>query len=131
MSAQNRHVAPAASASPPVLAFRSLALASVVVLAWQFVTAAGLFTGGDVGPHGVGAIVLHVVTGLTALAAIWLRGVQGGPWWPTVVAAAVFAFTFVQAWFGEIPGLIVHVPGAMALTVGSVWLAAWSFLRLR
>ena len=130
MSAQNHHVAAAAPPSAPVLALRSLAVASVAVLAWQFVTAAGLLTGGDVGPHGTGAIVLHVVTGLTTLAAVWLGAVRG-PWWPAVLAAAVFAFTFVQASFGEISGLSVHVPGAMALTVGSVWLAAWGFLRLR
>lgn len=132
MSAPNRHVAaPTSTSTVPVLALRSLAVATVVVLGWQFVTAAGLFTGGDAGPHGTGAIVLHVVTGLTALAAGWLGGVRGGPWWPTVVAAAVFAFTFVQASFGDLAGLVVHVPGAMALTVGSVWVAAWSFLRLR
>ncbi|MEJ8280038.1 hypothetical protein [Pseudonocardia spirodelae] len=132
MSAQHRHAAPPAPAtSPPALALRVLATASVVVLAWQFVTAAGLFSGGDAGPHGTGAIVLHVVAGLTAVAAVWLRATAGGPWWPTVVAVAVFAFTFVQAWFGEIPGLVVHLPGAMALVAGSTWLATWSFLRAR
>lgn len=131
MSTQNRHSAPEVSPSAPVLALRTLAIAALVVLAWQFVSAAGLFTGGSVGPHGTGAIVLHVVTGLTALAAVWARSARGGPWWPAVLAAAVFAATFVQAQFGELTSLIVHVPGAMVLTVGSVWLAAWSVLRLR
>jgi hypothetical protein len=129
MSVPHRHAAPDVTRSTPVLALRVLATASVVVLAWQFVTAAGLFTGGDVGPHGIGAIVLHVVTGLAAAAAVWLCVVTAGAWWPSVLAAAVFAFTFVQAWFGDIAGLIVHVPGAMALVAGSVWLVAWSFLR--
>lgn len=129
MTVPHRHAAPDAVRSTPVLALRVLATASVVVLAWQFVTAAGLFTGGDVGPHGAGAIVLHVVTGLAAAAAVWLRVVTAGSWWPSALAVAVFAFTFVQAWFGSIPGLVVHVPGAMALVAGSVWLAAWSFLR--
>jgi len=131
MSSQNRHVAPDTASPAPVLALRALAVASVAAIAWQFVTAAGLFTGGPVGPHATGSIVLHVVTGLTAGAAIWLRTRTGGPWWPSVVASAVFVLTFVQGYFGDIPGLVVHLPGAMALTAGSVWLAAWSFLRLR
>ncbi|MBC3192410.1 hypothetical protein H7X46_15195 [Pseudonocardia sp. C8] len=131
MPAPNRHASPDRPAPAPVLAFRVLTLAAVAVLAWQFVTAGGLFTGGDPGLHGAGAIVLHVVTGLAALAAGWLRAVRAAPWWPVAVAASVFAFSFVQAWFGEIPGLVVHVPGAMALTAGTVWLAAWGFLRLR
>lgn len=131
MSSQNRHAAPDTASSAPVLALRVLAVASVAVIAWQFVSAAGLFTGGDLGPHAAGSIVLHVVTGLAAGAAIWLRSRNGGPWWPSVLAVAVFAFTFVQGYFGDYPGLVVHVPGAMALTAGSVWLAAWSFLRLR
>ncbi|BBG02414.1 MULTISPECIES: hypothetical protein [Pseudonocardia] len=131
MSTQNRHVAPDSASAAPVLALRVLAVASVAVITWQFVTAAGLFTGGAVGPHAAGSIVLHIVTGLTAGAAIWLRTRNGGPWWPSVVATVVFVLTFVQGYFGTIPGLIVHLPGAMALTAGSVWLAAWSFLRLR
>jgi hypothetical protein len=135
MSTPNRHASPSSSPSSspsvPVTALRALAVASLVVLAWQFVTAAGLFSGGDVGPHGTGAIVLHVVTGLAAAAAAWVRLTRGGPWWPTVLAAVVFGFTFVQAWFGEFSGLLVHVPGAMALTAGTAWLTAWSFLRLR
>ncbi|ANY09276.1 hypothetical protein [Pseudonocardia sp. HH130630-07] len=131
MTTPNRHGAPASPAAPPVLALRVLSVLTVLSLAWQFVTASGLFTGGDVGPHGTGAIVLHVVAGLTALAAVWLRLTAGGPWWPSVLAAVVFGLTFVQAAFGDIPGLVVHVPGAMVLTTGSVWLAAWSLLRSR
>ena len=137
MPAPNQHTStqhsPVAAGRPaaPVLALRVLTVATVVVLGWQFATAAGLFTGGGAGPHGAGAVVLHVVTGLTALAAGWLGGVRGGPWWPAVLAAAAFGFTFVQAAFGEISGLVVHLPGAMALTVAAVWLTAWSFLRVR
>ncbi|MBN9734030.1 hypothetical protein Ae168Ps1_0185c [Pseudonocardia sp. Ae168_Ps1] len=130
MSTPNRHVAPASSPTAPVVALRALTVASLVVLAWQFVTAAGLFTGGGVGPHGTGAIVLHVVTGLAAAAALWVLLARGGPWWPSALAVVLFAFTFVQAWFGDFPGLVVHVPGAMALTAGTAWLTAWSFLRL-
>ncbi len=42
-------------------------------------------------------------------------------------AAGVFALTFLQAWLGSHGGIAVHIPLAMVLTVGSVWLAAWSF----
>lgn len=124
---------PAAAGRPAaaVLALRVLTVATVAVLGWQFVTAAGLFTGGGAGAHGTGSIVLHVVTGLTALVAGRLGLSRGGPWWPTVLAAAMFGFTFVQGAFGEISGLAVHLPGAMALTVAAVWLTAWSFLRVR
>lgn len=118
------------STTPTVIAARALAVLSVVTLTWQFVTAAGLFTGGGAEPHGTGAIVLHVVTGLLALALVAHRLVAGGPVWPAVLAIVVFGLTFVQAYYGSIPGLIVHLPGALALTAGSVWLAAWSFLRL-
>ncbi|WP_224389965.1 hypothetical protein [Pseudonocardia sp. ICBG1293] len=107
-----------------------LATASVVVLAWQFVTAAGLFTGGAVGR-----------TASARSCSTWSRaghggrGVAAGGHRRAVVAdgpgrRGLRDFT-CQAWFGEIPGLIVHVPGAMALVAGSVWLTAWSFLRAR
>lgn len=111
--------------------FRALAVLTVAVLAWQFGTAAGLITGGGDAPHETGAIVLHVLTGLLAAAALWHRATAGGPLWPTVLAVVLFALTFVQAYFGSMSGLIVHLPGALVLTVGTVWLAAWSFQRVR
>ncbi|MFP5070043.1 hypothetical protein ACLFMI_10295 [Pseudonocardia nantongensis] len=119
------------STTPIVVGVRALAVLTVANLAWQFVTAAGLFTGGGAGAHGTGAIVLHVVTGLLALALVAHRLVAGGPVWPAALAVVVFGLTFLQASYGSIPGLIVHLPGALILTTGSVWLAAWSFLRLR
>lgn len=129
-----RHAAsPATTGTTPVTVsvFRSLAVGAVAVLGWQFVTAAGLFTGGGAGLHGTGSIVLHVVTGLLTTAALWHRSTAGGPLWPAVLAAVVFVLTFVQGWFGSIPGLVVHLPGALVITAGTVWLAAWSFLRMR
>lgn len=108
--------------------FRVGAMASLVVLLWQFVTA-----GEIVGRHGggalhyVGAIVLHVVTGLTFLIAVAGWRLRGHPVWVTVTAAVVFVLTFVQATVGEDHLFTVHVPGAMILTVGVMILAVWSF----
>ena len=100
---------------------------AVVVLAWQFVTAGELLPrGGPVELHATGAIALHVVLGLLAIAAIQLAGAARGPWWPAVLAVLVFLLSFVQAYVGSNGPLAVHVPCALVVTVGTVWLAAWS-----
>lgn len=130
MTTENRHVAPDAAFAAPVIALRVAAVATVAVLAWQFVSATGLLTADGIGGHAIGAIVLHVVSGLAAVDAIWLRVTRGGPMWPPVLATVIFGLTFVQASLGDTAGLPLHIPGAMVLTTGSVWLAAWSFLRL-
>ncbi len=120
-----------------VAVLRSLqvtAALSVLVLLSQFITAGDLVTrggGGEAvaGIHATGAIVLHVVTGLATIAAALVWRLRGAPLWPAVLAAVVFVLTFVQAYFGGYSTLYVHVPGAMILTVGSVWLLIWSFGR--
>jgi hypothetical protein len=120
------------TAAPAVVtALRVLSVLTVVVIVWQFVTAGSLVGGGSggeaaEGAHGAGAIVLHVVSGLTMVAAalVW-RG--GAALWPLVVAALVFALSFLQAYLGSYGPISVHVPGAMVLTVGAVLVAAWSF----
>lgn len=111
-------------------ALQVTAVLSVLTLLFQFVTAGQLFgRGGPEDLHGAGAIVLHVVTGLLTIAAVLHARSTSGPWWPAVLAAVVFVLTFVQAWFGSGATLAIHVPGAMILTVGAVWLAAWSLAR--
>jgi hypothetical protein len=107
------------------------AVLAVLNLILQYVTAGQILPRGGpaIGTHATGAIVLHVVTGVLALAAILYARAQRGPWWPPVVAVLVFVCSFVQAYFGEEGNLKVHVPGAMVLTVGIVWLTAWSFTR--
>src|ERR1700712_1598940 len=107
------------------------AVLAVLNLVVQYVTAGQILPRGGpaIGVHATGAIVLHVVTGLLALAAILYARAQRGPWWPPVVAVLVFVCTFVQAYFGDEGNLKVHVPGALVLTVGIVWLTAWSFTR--
>lgn len=119
----------AAPNAPATLrALRVTAVLTVASLAWQFVTAGQLFgdDGGPVGLHAGGAIVLHVLSGLTAIAALLHLRRSRGPAWPSVLAAVVFALTFLQAADGGLETLWVHVPGAMVLTGGTVWLAAWS-----
>jgi hypothetical protein len=115
-------------AGGPLRGVQVAAVLSVVVLAWQFVTAGALLPrGGPLGAHAAGAIVLHVALGLLTIAAVlWARSARG-PWWPAVVSAVVFVLSFLQAYAGEHGNLALHVPCAMLLTVGTVWVAAWSF----
>ena len=51
--------------------------------------------------------------------------------WPHLLAvvAGVFVLTFAQAYLGDRQTLFVHVHGAMVLTVGAVWVLAWSLTR--
>ena len=109
-------------------ALQVFALLSVISIAWQFVTAGRLFPG-DEELHAAGAIVLHVVTGLTAI-------VAGAHWYRTrtspsvaVLAVVVFVLTFVQAATGGRSSLAIHIPGAMVLTIGTVWVLVWSVGR--
>src|ERR1700712_3251372 len=122
---------PAVRTSDPLLtAVRVLAVLTVVNLLWQYVTAGQLFPrGGPEELHSAGAVVLHVLSGLTALAALAYWRLRGAPLWPGVLAAVVFVLSFVQAYYGDRSTLYIHVPGAMILTIGAVWVAAWSLTR--
>jgi uncharacterized membrane protein len=111
---------------------RIAALASVLALLWQFVTAGQLVTGNDIrGLHAVGAGALHVTTGITVIAAFlhWRRTRADQP--VLVVAAVVFLLTFVQAALGGAGAVAAHVPGALVVTVGVVWLAVWALRAAR
>ncbi|TCK24470.1 hypothetical protein [Pseudonocardia endophytica] len=115
--------------SAPVRALQATTTLVLLVLAWQFVTAGQMIPrGGPEELHAAGAIVLHVASGLAVVAAFLLNRTARGPWWPTVLTAVVFVLTFVQAYTGSHGVLAVHVPCAIVLTVGSVWVAAWSWL---
>ena len=116
----------APTASRPLLTgLKVTAALAVLVVLWQFVTAGQLFSqdGGPVEAHEAGAIVLHVVSGLAAIAAVllWRQGAVAA--WVAALAVVVFAFGFLQAALGGFDTLYVHVPGAMILTGGTVWLA--------
>jgi hypothetical protein len=111
-------------------AVQATAVLSVLTLAVQYVTAGQMLPrGGPVDIHATGAIVLHVVTGLLTIAAVLYGRAQRGPWWPAVLAAVVFVLSFVQAYDGSHTNLALHVPGALVLTLGTVWVTAWSFTR--
>jgi hypothetical protein len=122
---------PAVRTSDPLLTtVRVLAVLTVVNLLWQFVTAGQLFPrGGPAELHSAGALVLHVLSGLAAIAALAYWRLRGAPLWPGVLAAVVFVLSFVQAYYGDRSTLYIHVPGAMILTIGAVWVAAWSLTR--
>jgi hypothetical protein len=106
---------------------QAAAVLSVLVLFWQFLSAGRLLVGEDAtGGHGAGAIALHVTTGLL-LAATVLHGRRTRVWWPAALAAVVFVLTFVQAALGSAGSIGTHVPLALVVTVGVVWLTAWSF----
>jgi hypothetical protein len=96
---------------------------SVLSVLFQFVTAGQLLGsgGGSVAVHGAGAIALHVVTGLTTVVAFLLARRDRAFLRPALVAAVVFVATFVQAALGSAGNLALHVPGAMVVTVGAVW----------
>ena len=104
------------------------AVLTLVSLAFHYVTAGQLFPrGGPEELHAGGAIVLHVLSGLTAVAAVLLVRRGGAPTWPAALAVLLFVLTFVQAATGGRDTLWIHVPGAMVLTVGARWLTAWAF----
>lgn len=105
-----------------VRAFQILAGLAVVNVLVQFLTAGQLFpNGGPVQAHGAGAIVLHVVSGLAAVAAVLLWRQQQLGVRAMVLAVVVFGFTFLQAYWGGYSSLWIHVPGAMILTLGVAW----------
>lgn len=124
---------PRAGTAAALRALQAAAVLTVLELLWQFVTA-----GDMVGPvqdraarelHEAGAIGLHVLTGVLTIAAIWLWRTRGTAAWPAVLSAVLFVLSFVQAYLGDGETLSLHVPGALVLTVGSVWVLAWSFSR--
>ena len=122
------------SAPALLLALRATSVLTVLVIASQFVTAGPLVQQTPAaetaeGIHATGAIVLHVVSGLSMLAVAALWRAAGTVLWPTVVAALVFALSFAQAYLGSHGPIAVHVPGALVLTIGAVVVAAFSFSR--
>ncbi|GAA3561486.1 hypothetical protein GCM10022197_16400 [Microlunatus spumicola] len=110
------------AATSLVRAFQVLAGLAVLNVLYQFVTAGQLFpNGGPEEAHAAGAIVLHVLSGLAAIVAVLLWRQQRLGVRPMVLAVVVFAYTFLQAYWGGYDSLWIHVPGAMLLTVGVVW----------
>lgn len=122
MTTTTGHAEPATRAGALLRVFQIFSTLAVLVVLFQFITAGQLFPdGGPEGAHSAGAIVLHVVSGIAAIAAFLLwRGKAVGTGL-LVLAVVVFGFTFVQAAIGGRSSLYVHVPGAMLLTAGVTW----------
>jgi hypothetical protein len=116
-----------------VRSLRISAALSVLTVVWQGATAGELLMRHPtaLGYHSAGAIVLHVFTALTALAAFLLWRRSRAPLWPTVLAAVVFVATVCQAALGDGGILYLHVPLALLLMLGSAWLLTWSVLQVR
>ena len=112
-------------------ALRITAVSATVEVLYQGLTAGQILVQNQsaLELHGGGAIVLHVLTGLTAIAAGLYRRATRGPWWPAVLSAVVFVATFVEALYGHAPTLYVHVPLALLLVIGITSVAVWSFTR--
>ena len=110
-------------------ALRVVATLSVLMIVLQGVSAGEILSRNRSAEslHFGGAIVVHVLTGLTALVAVLIARRERGPWWPTAIAVVVFAVGFAQAAIGEAGILAVHVPLAMLLLVGAVTVMLWSF----
>jgi uncharacterized membrane protein len=123
--------APTTTAIPTLL--RIVATLSVVFIVLQGLSAGGILSRVRVAEslHFGGAIVVHVFTGLTVVAAFLLVRHGQGPRWPTALAAVVFVVGFVQATVGEAGLLLVHVPLAMLLLAGAVVVMGWSFAGAR
>ena len=102
---------------------QAFAALSVLTVLFQFITAGQLFPqGGPAGAHAAGAIVLHVVSGVAAVLAVigWRRGQLSLRL--TVLAVVVFAYSLLQAAWGGRSSLWIHIPGAMVMAAGVVWL---------
>ena len=126
------HVTATSAPTTLLRGLQVLAALAVLNVLYQFVTAGQLISGNaPVDAHGIGAIGLHVLSGLTALTAVllWRRGqVTRGL---AVLAVVVFLFTFLQAYLGSHGSLTVHVPGAMLLTAGVTWVLVASLRTAR
>jgi hypothetical protein len=110
-----------------IRAVQVAAVQTVLSLLWQFSTAGHyLADGTGYNLHKYGAVVVHGTTFLLVVAT-FLHSRAGGPRWPVIVSALVFVCTFVQAAVGHAKNLSAHVPGALVLTVGIVWVTAWAF----
>lgn len=121
------------AATTSLRTFQVLATLSVLIVFYQFLTAGQLLpqepAASLVTLHAAGAYGVHVFTFLTTAAALWHYRRSGGPLWPTVLAGGVLVVGFVQAYYGNRNTLYIHIPGAMLLTAGVVWIMVWSFGR--
>jgi hypothetical protein len=114
-------------------ALQITAVLCTLELLFQGTTAGEILNGSEavVSVHGGGAIVFHVLSLLMLIAAFLLWRATGGHVWTVVISAAVFVIGLAQAYVGDRGVLSVHVPLAIALTLATAWVLAWSFLTGR
>ena|ERR1700754_4496664 len=114
-----------------LLALRILSVLSVLNVIYQGTTAGQLLirVRGSLELHAIGAIVLHVLTGLTMIAAALLWFSARTSLWPSVIAVLVFIATFCQAALGQESTLFVHVPLALGILLGAAWLMTWAWMQ--
>jgi glucose dehydrogenase len=125
--------APRVSPGLPLLALRYLALLSTLNVIYQGATAGRVLMKSHeaLALHEAGAVVIHVLTGLTMITAALLWRSSRGSLWPTALAAVVFVATFVQALTGHGTTLYIHVPLALLILLGSALLLSWSWFGAR
>jgi hypothetical protein len=114
-------------------ALRAATRLAVLAILWQGATAGGILmrTPSSLGLHEAGAIAVHVLTGLATLAAfVHWRTAHGSLLFP-VLAAVVFAASFLQAALGDDETMWAHVPGALLLMLGSAAVLLWAWLPAR
>ena len=111
-----------------LLALRVSSVLACLTVLYQAATAGEMYESNAIATnlHASGALILYVFTGLTTIMAFVHRRVGAAPWWPTVLAAVVFASSFLQALVGQRSTLYVHVPLALALMIGSTVVATWA-----
>lgn len=111
---------------------RGLCLMNLGALGLLFVSAGFYiqdFRGLDV--HGLGALALHVTSGVLTVALLLLAKAAKTGLVPTLLAVATFGLSFLQAAIGSSMTLAWHVGGALLLTVMLTWVTAWAFSSRR
>lgn len=120
--------------TPPAVVVGGVRVAAVLAalsILWQGFSASSVIVSGDpaLGPHETGAVVVHVATGLLAVAAAAHWWATRRAVWPAVVSVVIFAATFVEASLGHGRTLWVHVPLALLIMLGVGAVVLWAFSR--
>lgn len=111
-----------------LLVCRIIASLTVVVVIGSFTTAGLLMQGNDAKEvHGAAAIALHVFSGVLCLCLAGLASRERRHWWAVGVSFLVFAYSFLQAYWGEDGTLSLHIPGAFFVAAAVVGLTVWLF----